>query len=110
MNNNENYNRLSEMEKKMNADRKKREYKTIAAFTLAFFLCFCFFEGTPEKSEIFTYIVAALFAAVLNFGINHAVFEWLFRKEEADRKMLEFMRESPSDTHNEEPNRKDVQL
>lgn len=74
---------ISEMTKKAEAKRKKREYMVIGAFAVAFALLYCFFEKTPETfNEVVMVIIGSLVLSALHCGISQAVFNYLFEKDE----------------------------
>lgn len=94
---------ISEMEKKAESERRKREAIVIAAFTAVFFLLYCFLEKTPETfGDLIEVFLPSLLFSGLSFGINQAVFEHLFERDEAAQREIRELRKQLSDIQNKE--------
>lgn len=94
---------ISEMEKKAGKERSKRETIVITAFTVVFFLLFYFFDKPPESlGDIIKMIIVSLVLSGLSFGINQAVFEHLFARDEAAQREIRELRKQLSDIQNKE--------
>lgn len=94
---------ISEIEKKAEKDRKKREYIVIAFFSVAFFLMYCLLEGTPDKiGEVAALLISSVFIAALHVAINQVIFEHLYQKDEAAQHELSALKKQLSDIHAKE--------
>lgn len=88
---------ISEMSKKAEAKRKKREYMAIGAFAVVFVLLYCFLEKTPETfNEVVMVIIGSLALSALHCGINQAVFNYLFEKDELAHREISELRKQLS--------------
>ena len=92
MDKNELYKMLLNKEKEVEANRNKRAIITILAFSLIYFLLFYFTEK-PTGIEIIGAVFGSIFIGGLHFWLNSIVFSTLFRKSEAENKMLESIKE-----------------
>jgi len=89
--------KIHELTKKAETESKKRGAIVIGAFTLVYFGLYCFLEKTPDTvGDVFTVLLVSLFFSGLHCGINRAVFEYLFRKEEEAENELRPLRKQLS--------------
>lgn len=94
---------ISDREKVLTAEKNKREMKVWIAFVVVYFLIFYIFGGKPEDiGEFVSMAISSVIMATLHFGINQAVFEHLFKEEEADRLELEFLKQKLFDIERKE--------
>lgn len=94
---------ISDREKVLTAEKNKREMKVWIAFVVVYFLIFYIFGGKPEDiGEFVSMAISSVIMASLHFGINQAVFEHLFKEEEADRLELEFLKQKLFDIERKE--------
>lgn len=88
---------ISELSKKAEAERKKRECIVIGAFAIVFFLLYCFLEKTPESlGNAIGVLIGSLVLSAISCGINHAVFEHLSKKDEAAQREISELRKQLS--------------
>lgn len=103
MNKDELKRRISERKKVLEAEKKKRELKVGIAFVVVYFLIFYIFGGKPEGiGEFVSMAISSVIMATLHFGINQAVFEHLFKAEEADRLELKILKQELNDIERKE--------
>lgn len=81
--------KISDLEKRIKGERKKRAAKIVIAFTIVFFFIFYYFDQKPES---FIDVIKMLFVSAIlsffHFGINSEVFEHFFEVEKYDQAML----------------------
>ena len=92
--------RICETEKQMEKGQRKRNAIVIAIFTVIFFLIF-YYDERPTGLNIIGAIIPSFIFAFLHFGINAAIFGWLYEKNESDRKYLEHLKKQLSEAENE---------
>lgn len=98
MDKNELQRQICEMERQAEADQKKRNIITIVAFAVIFFLMFYFDEKPSGIDDVIGMTVASFMASAFYFGINGAVFGWLYEKNESDRRMIGILKKQLSET------------
>lgn len=95
--------RIAEREKVLEAENKKREMKVGIAFIVVYFLFFYFFGEKPEGVGGFVEMtISSVLLGGLHFGINQAVFNYLFEKEEAARLELKPLKQELFDIERQE--------
>lgn len=92
MDKNELYKLLLNKEKEVEANRNKRAIITIFAFSVIYFFIF-YFAKKPTGIEIIGVVLGSIFIGSVHFFLNSIVFSTLFRKSEAENKMLESIKE-----------------
>lgn len=81
--------KISDLEKRIKGERKKRGIIIVAAFTIVFFLLFYFFDKKPEDfAEFFKMSLASFLLSLFHFGINNLVFEYYFKDNKFDNSTL----------------------
>lgn len=80
-----------ELEKRFEANKKKRAIKTILAFAVAFFIIGYIIEK-PTGWQIISILVASVFMAVIHVVINGAIFSQLSDINKAENNILEGIR------------------
>lgn len=93
---------VNELKQKIHEVEKQakiRKAKTIAGFTVAYFLAFYFLDAKPTDAYAFVRMVfVSLFLAFIHYEVNDAVFDHIHSANEAERKTIEFMKEQLDDT------------
>ena len=90
------YRLLIEKEKEFEKAKGKRAIKTILAYSIVFFLLFCY----QLKPSGFGYLAFALISVLvggLHFIINIPIYNYLVLQGEAERKYLEELRKQLSE-------------
>ena len=96
MDKNELYRLLIEKDKEFEKAKRKRFRKTVLAYSIAFFLLFCYLNK-PSGLDFLGYAVISVLVAVVHVIINAPVFHYLVLQSEAERKYLEDLRKQLSE-------------
>lgn len=90
------YSLLAKKEEEFDKAKGKRSIITIFAFAIAFF-CAIFLVEQPTGFEIVGIAFVSIFIAGIHFFVNALVFSILFRKGEAEKKILESIKKEISE-------------
>ena len=96
MDKNELYRLIAEKDAEFEKAKGKRFRKTVLAYSIVFFLLFCYLNK-PSGLDFIGYALLSVLVAVVHVIVNTPVFNYLVLQGEAERRYLEDLRKKLSE-------------